>query len=87
MIHHAGVESSCCCSRGTRQPISSGLPNEIMAINKMVVLATGLQQARAESLVFFYTNMTQDVQCPDQESAAGTGDDVLFLLYLAENVF
>lgn len=51
----------------------------------MVVLATGLQQARAESLVFS-TTMTQDPQCPDQESAAGAGVDVLFLLYLAENV-
>lgn len=44
------------------EPISSGLPNEMMAINMLVVLATGLQQAHGESLVFSVIR-TWDAQC------------------------
>lgn len=59
------------------EPILSGLPNEIMAINKMVVRVMGLQQALMCSL--FYE---QDTRFPGKESNARTGDYCYVLLII-----
>lgn len=67
----------------------SGRSNEIMAINKMVVTATGLQQALVGSLVFPLAGKqeTRLLVVLNQERTTTTGDDLMFFSYFTEDVF